>query len=61
MTFTLDGHSSEAVRARLLADANVRVKSVPGGGERLRASIAVYTSDSDVDRLVEGVSALVAT
>jgi cysteine desulfurase/selenocysteine lyase len=61
VTFTLDGRSSEAVQARLLADANVRVKSVPGSGARVRASIAVYTSDSDVDRLVEAVAAAVAT
>jgi selenocysteine lyase/cysteine desulfurase len=58
-TFTLHGLSAVDAQARLVRDANVRVKVVPGPGERLRASLAVYTSDADVDQLLVGVAALV--
>jgi cysteine desulfurase/selenocysteine lyase len=59
VTFTLDGIEAADAQARLVAESNVRVKVVPGTGERLRASIALYTSDDDVDRLVDGIARLV--
>jgi selenocysteine lyase/cysteine desulfurase len=61
VTFSLRGFAAADAQARLMADANVRVKVVPGPGERLRASLALYTSDDNVERLLEGVAALVGT
>jgi cysteine desulfurase / selenocysteine lyase len=60
VTFTVAGLASTTAHERLLTEANVRVKVVPGPGERVRASIALYTSDDDVDRLIGGVAALMA-
>jgi cysteine desulfurase/selenocysteine lyase len=59
VTFAVAG-GAEAARERLLAEHAVRVKLVPGAGERLRASIAVYTSDDDVERLLAGLRAVTA-
>jgi selenocysteine lyase/cysteine desulfurase len=60
VTFALPGTATGMeVSARIGAEHGIRVKGVPGDRCRLRASIAVYTSDEDVEALGAAVEALV--
>lgn len=63
-TFDVAGISAADAAARLAADWGIRIKAVPGERGRLRASLAMFTSQADVDRLadaVERIAALEAT
>jgi selenocysteine lyase/cysteine desulfurase len=60
VTFELPGTATgEQLSARIRAEHGIRVKGVPGDRCRLRASIAVYTSQEDVEALAGAVEALV--
>jgi selenocysteine lyase/cysteine desulfurase len=59
VTFELPGTATgEETSARIRAEHGIRVKGVPGTRCRLRASIAVYTSEEDVEALAGAVEAL---
>jgi selenocysteine lyase/cysteine desulfurase len=57
-TFEVDGVAAGEVRDGLLA-AGIRIKALPDD-RRLRASVAMFTSDADVDALVGAIAALPA-
>jgi L-cysteine/cystine lyase len=60
VTFEVEGGmSADDVRERLLA-RGIRIKALPDD-RRLRASVAMFTSDADVDALVGAIAALPAT
>ena len=59
-TFDVSGISAADAAARLAADWGIRIKAVPGERGRLRASLAMFNSTDDVDRLATGVERLAA-
>jgi cysteine desulfurase/selenocysteine lyase len=59
VSFTVQDLVSKVVGSRLLARHRIRIKAVPDTNF-VRASIALFNSDEDVDTLVEAVAALVA-
>jgi selenocysteine lyase/cysteine desulfurase len=55
-TFEVDGVAATELRDRLLAEG-IRVKALPDN-RRLRASVAVFTSESDIAALVDGIASI---
>lgn len=60
LTFDVAGVSAADAAARLAADWGIRIKAVPGDRGRLRASLAMFNSADDVDRLAEGIERIAA-
>jgi cysteine desulfurase / selenocysteine lyase len=61
VTFELAGMDAAEAARRLEAEHGIRVKGLPNMRGCLRASIAVFSSDDDVDALAVGVGALVGS
>lgn len=60
VTFEVAGIAAEDVRARLLDECHIRIKALPNN-RHLRASLAFYVSDAEIEMLVEAVRRIAKT
>jgi cysteine desulfurase / selenocysteine lyase len=60
VTFTVAGVAAEDVRTRLLDEYHVRIKALPDD-RHLRASLALFISDAEVEILIDAIGRIAET